>query len=71
MSDPATGRLKTSGTAAPKGSELVVWLRTIHGATDLKPSVTNGLEDVKLHTVDGGRILTATAIGGDWTLAIG
>jgi endoglycosylceramidase len=69
-SDIATGKLTTAGSGATQGSQLVVWLPTIHGATP-KPSVAAGLTDVVLHTVDGGRLLTATATGGDWSLAVG
>ena len=71
LSDPATGQLKTSGTAATAGSELVVWLSDLDRTADMEPSVTGGLEDVKLKAVDGGRILTASATGGDWNLELG
>jgi endoglycosylceramidase len=69
-SDPATGRLTTSGSAAIKGAELVVWLPTVDGSAKLTPTTTDGLGDVMLRKVAGGRILTATATGGNWTLVI-
>ena len=79
VSEPDSGRLRVSGTAAPEGSELVVWLPDADDIEDdieeddieeVQPSVTDGLEEVTLQAVDGGRILTAGARGGDWTLAV-
>jgi endoglycosylceramidase len=70
VSEPDSGQLTASGTAAAEGSELVVWLPTVDGTEEGEASVNDGLEDVTLHEVDGGRILTASATGGDWTLVV-
>jgi endoglycosylceramidase len=69
VSDPATGHLQVAGAGATPGSELVVWLPTINGATP-KP-VASGLTGTELHTIDGGRILTAKATAGEWSLTVG
>lgn len=70
VSEPGTGRLEVSGTAAPEGSELVVWIPSVEGGAPAQPSLADGLEAVELHPVDGGRILTATSTGGDWRLVV-
>lgn len=71
VSQPGSGRVQVSGAAAQKGSELVVWLPSVDSTPDPQPSRTDGLEYVKLHTVEGGRLLTANSTGGDWSLAVG
>ncbi|HTO00869.1 MAG TPA: cellulase family glycosylhydrolase [Microthrixaceae bacterium] len=71
VSDPASGKLQVAGADAPGGSELVVWLPTVDGDSNLKLTRNDGLKDVKLTSVDGGRILTASSTGGDWSLAVG
>jgi endoglycosylceramidase len=69
-SQPGSGGLSVAGTAAEGGTELVVWLPDVEAAADAQPTATAGLEDVTLRAVRGGRILTATAEGGDWNLVV-
>ncbi len=75
VSDPATGELRVSGTAATAGGELVVWLPDRadpdrDDAATVQPSTTDGLTDVELREVTGGRWLTATTTGSDWQLVV-
>jgi len=44
--------------------------RWVRPCAPAQPSLTDGLEAVELHTVDGGRILTAASTGGDWRLVV-
>jgi endoglycosylceramidase len=68
-SDPATGALAVRATGAVPGTAapLVVWLP----GTATKPTTTDGLTEVRLTEVPGGRILTATPTAADYALAVG
>lgn len=69
-SDPGTGHLKVVGTATEAGGELVVWTPTAEG--DGLPITLDGLTDLEVTEVDGGRILTATVVAaGEYALWIG
>jgi endoglycosylceramidase len=70
-SEPGSGAITVSGTAAEPGAELVVWLPALEGSADTQPRANAGLEDVTMVAVQGGRILTASATGGDWNLVVG
>jgi endoglycosylceramidase len=76
VSDPATGALTVRGTGAGPGVELVVWLpdpaENAPGAAAVavEPTTTDGLDDVTVDQVDGGRILTATTTAADYTLVV-
>ncbi|MDQ2677813.1 MAG: glycoside hydrolase family 5 protein [Actinomycetota bacterium] len=69
-SDPASGHLRVRGTDAAVGPELVVWLPDRGDATPLAPTTTEGLDEVELLDVPGGRRLTATATQSDWHLVV-
>ncbi len=71
VSEPGTGALTAAGTGAATGGELVVWLPTIDGAEPTDPTTTDGLDDVELEDVAGGRVLRATTTGADWRLVVG
>ncbi len=71
VSTPGTGTVDVAGTDAEPGGELVVWLPEIDGIDDPQPTTTDGLDDVVLRAVQGGRILTATATAADWHLVVG
>lgn len=70
VSDLETGQLRVRGAGATDGGELVVWLPDRDDATAVQPSTTDGLTDVELHEVSGGRWLTATTTGADWLLVV-
>ena len=69
-SEPGSGGISVSGSAADAGGQLVVWVPAVGGSAGAGPRTTTGLEGVDLTTVQGGRILTASATGGDWTLVV-
>ncbi|UDY34775.1 glycoside hydrolase family 5 protein [Dermatobacter hominis] len=69
-SQPGSGGLTVQGAGAEAGGQLVVWLPDVEGAADAQPTTTTGLEDVTMQAVRGGRVLTANATGGDWTLVV-
>ncbi len=69
-SPPGSGGLTVAGADAEAGAQLVVWLPEVDGVDDPLPATTDGLDDVELVAVGGGRILTATAEGGDWELVV-
>ncbi len=71
VSDPATGQLRVRGTGAAAGGDLVVWLPERDDAAPLEPTTTDGLDDVDVRDVLGGRLLTASAAGADWLLEVG
>jgi endoglycosylceramidase len=69
-SDPDTGLMQITASAATSGGELVVWTPTDCGPDHLVHVA--GLTDVVQHEVDGGRIITATvASPGTYTLWVG
>ena len=69
-SDPTSGDLTVTGTGAEVGGELVVWLPEVPGTPDAQPFTTDGLDDVTLQAVQGGRILTASTTAAEYTLAV-
>lgn len=69
VSDPDSGRFHVNADGATAGSTLVAWVPANGPGRAARPSAT-GLDDVVMHPVRGGHILTATAAGGDWSLDI-
>ncbi|MCB0971073.1 MAG: hypothetical protein KDA97_06085, partial [Acidimicrobiales bacterium] len=70
VSDIDTGWLKVRASAAEAGGELVVWTPTADDG-DHRIHV-EGLEEVREHVVEGGRIVTATvATAGPYALWVG
>jgi endoglycosylceramidase len=70
ISDPATGALTVRGTGAGPGVELVVWLPDVDGAPPVEPTTVDGLGEVEIERVRGGRLLTATTTGADYILVV-
>ena len=70
VSDLDTGALRVVGTAAQAGGELDVWLPDRGEGAQVEPTTTDGLDDVELRDVAGGRRLTATTTGSDWRLVV-
>jgi endoglycosylceramidase len=70
-SDPTTGALSLTATAATPGTELVVWVPDVEGRSPLAPGPSTGLSAVRTTDVPGGRLLTAATTAADYSLSLG
>jgi endoglycosylceramidase len=70
QSDPDTASFSMEATGAEAGSILVVWVP--ESADDTGPAVTSsaGLDEVEVIDVDGGKFVTATTTGSDYSLVL-
>ncbi len=66
-SDSDTGDFTLQASAAPADSEIIIWSPT---QADTHTVESQGLVNLLSHRVDGGRIIKAMTIGGDYTLTL-
>ncbi len=67
QSDPATGKLLLEAASAHAGQRLVIWTPT---APDTHKAWATGVENLTELTVPGGRLLTATVAGGQYSIGV-
>ncbi len=67
VSDPDTGELTLTATGATSGQSLIVWSPTTASTHEMEGI---GLEGLRGHSVEGGRIVKASVSNGEYELRI-